>query len=44
MYKITLKNPLEKGEYGFIAPGTSGGAGPWNPSSSYKIYDFGIEE
>ena len=44
LYKITLKNPLEKGEYGFIAQGTSSGAGPWNPSSSYKIYDFGVEE
>jgi len=44
LYKITLKNPLEKGEYGFIAPGTGSGVGPWSPSSSYKIYDFGVEE
>jgi hypothetical protein len=44
LYKITLKAPLEKGEYGFIAGGTGGGAGPWSPSSSYKIYDFGVEE
>ncbi len=44
LYKITLKNSLEKGEYGFIEQGTSSGAGPWNPSSSYKIYDFGVEE
>lgn len=44
IYKIALKNPLEKGEYGFIAAGISSGAGPWTPSSSYKIYDFGVEE
>ena len=45
LYKITLKAPLEKGDYGFIAPGTGGGgAGPWNPSSSYRIFDFGVDE
>lgn len=43
LYKITLKTPLEKGEYGIIAPGSgSGAAGPWNPSSSYRIFDFGV--
>lgn len=45
MYKVTLKAPLEKGEYGFIAPGAgSGAAGPWSPSSSYRIFDFAIVE
>lgn len=45
LYKITLKAPLEKGEYGFIAPGTgSGAAGPWSPSSSYRIFDFAVME
>lgn len=44
LYKITLKAPLEKGEYAFIAPGTSSGGGPWNPSSAYKIFDFGVDE
>lgn len=45
LYKITLKTPLEKGEYGFIAPGTgSGTAGPWSPSSSYRIFDFAVVE
>ena len=44
LYKITLKSPLEKGEYGFIAGGTGSGAGLWSPSSSYKIYDFGVGE
>lgn len=45
IYKITLKSPLEKGEYGFIAPGTgSGMGGPWSPSSSYKIFDFAVVE
>lgn len=44
LYKITLKSPLENGEYGIIAGGTGGGGGPWSPSSSYKIYDFAIGE
>ena len=44
LYKITLKAPLAKGDYGFIAPGSGSGAGTWNPSSSYRIYDFGIDE
>lgn len=45
LYKITLKAPLEKGDYGFIAPGTGrGSAGSWNPSSSYRIFDFGVDE
>lgn len=44
LYKITLKAPLEKGDYGFIAPGSGNGTGSWNPSSSYRIFDFGIDE
>lgn len=44
LHKITLKAPLEKGDYGFIAPGSGNGAGSWNPSSSYRIFDFGIDE
>lgn len=45
MYKIVLKAPLEKGEYGFIAPGAgSAVAGPWSPSSSYRIFDFAVVE
>lgn len=44
LYKISLKAPLEKGEYGFIAQGAGSGGGPWNPSSSYKIFDFGVDE
>lgn len=45
LYKITLKAPLDKGEYGFIAPGSGrGAAGPWSPSSSYRIFDFAVVE
>jgi len=42
VYKITLKNPLEKGEYGIIAPLASS-KGLWAASSTYKIYEFGID-
>lgn len=44
-YKITLKEPLDRGEYAIIiakgqTPGTFGGFGVGN---QYKIYDFGVE-
>ena len=44
-YKITLKEPLDRGEYAIIiakgqAPGSLEGLGGGN---KYKIYDFGVE-
>lgn len=42
LYKITMKAPLENGEYGIIASKGDNTGNPWNPSASYKIFDFAV--
>lgn len=42
LYKITMKTTLENGEYGIITSKSDAAGNPWNPSASYKIFDFAV--
>ena len=43
VYKVTMKSPLERGEYGFVSTGGTVVAGPYAASTNSRVFDFGVE-
>jgi hypothetical protein len=43
VYKVTMKSPLERGEYGFVSTGGTVVAGPYAASTNSRVFDFGVD-